>query len=212
MSSRSAPRTHTKHTITTSIPSCTPRLSTLTLLSFSPQVPPDQEEPLPPPNGEARLSARKRGDRPTLISVNAAICNKAYEPVQLPVVVDLPRRPSPNPRRGERAPAVLLAPAAPQHQQQHHRSSRSSSHQPQQQRGRKQSHHPQSQPQRAKSGRVARAGKEERREPQPPQQQAQQAQPPQQTQAKRKRGGGREGRRTTARSVGGSCRGGGGGQ
>ena len=37
------------------------------------------------------------GQRPQLITVNAAICNKHYEPLQLPIVVDLPSRPSPKP-------------------------------------------------------------------------------------------------------------------
>ena len=39
-------------------------------------------------------TAASRPTRPALVTVNACICNKAYEPVQLPIVVDLPAKPS----------------------------------------------------------------------------------------------------------------------
>ena len=46
--------------------------------------------------GQGEQATRVDGSRirPRLVTVNAAICNKRYEPVQLPVVVDLPKAPS----------------------------------------------------------------------------------------------------------------------
>ena len=54
---------------------------------------------LPSSDWDDAFGHRPAGTRPRLITINAAICNKGYSPVQLPVVVDLPRAPSPRPRR-----------------------------------------------------------------------------------------------------------------
>ena len=51
-----------------------------------------------------------QAQRPQLITVNAAICNKHYEPLQLPIVVDLPACPSSSFfRPSPKAPPVSLS-------------------------------------------------------------------------------------------------------
>ena len=66
------------------------------------QQPPPRSPPSarrPPPRGGSRSAsvggAQARPARPTLVTINAAICNKAYEPIQLPIVVDLPAMSAP---------------------------------------------------------------------------------------------------------------------
>ena len=71
-----------------------------------------------PPNGPRERIGGGSGSygqsatllRPSLVTVNAAICNKQYQPIQLPIVVDLPKpvvhHARPTPRGAERQAAT----------------------------------------------------------------------------------------------------------